>query len=459
MILLIAAAILLVAAIWLDHKIQRSDAMRLGAGDRPEPHLPTEVADYLRALDSNLNLPESDRADIRAELADHLTDSIAAIGAEGLESEQAVREALARLGSADELARQLTRAHQSPRRALAGAAGGVFEAGFGIAWGLVVGYLLAFLGYMAVAILVTTLLRAPIDFVSRLLPAFDTDTSRIGFNAAFFAGVMAFAVWMGARRGARATHRLSRRSMRTVSLVWAAAGAAALLWVVLFVYVAQQTWLTVLAELTIPIAFAFGALFKADRKILARGLPPLAAVGIVVALLVLPAVLLAGASWSSGSGSSYEVDMTAQMQAWDRVAPAWGNWETSGPPVSSEVGETADISVINQTYEIGDPAAITPFHDLRFELWRAVRYPAAPQQDDHDLIPDPAYSAPYATAPAVVSDGYLVARFDVSRVKTDRFLLFVTGTGPDGHRHRLNWPDPYFTTFSGTVWDWLTARS
>jgi hypothetical protein len=456
---LIVAAAVIVASIWLDRKIERSEPMR----DRPlegapADSLPAEGQAYLRQIDSSLELPASDRADIRAELADHVTDSIAAIKAEGMDEEHATHEALARLGSADEMARQLRRAHQSTRRALAGAAGGVFEAGVGVVWGTTLGFLLGFLGYVAVGILVSAVLRGPIDLVAARLPRFETDSYRLAFNSAFYAGVLAFACWMAARRGVRTTHLLSRRSIRVSSLLWAAVGGGALTWIVLFVYVAQQTWLTVAVELTIPIAFAFGALFRVDRPIRVRFQKPLSVL-VVLAVVVLPVLLLAVTSWSGESSSSYAVDMTAQMQAWDRVAPAWGNWETSGPPVSSNSGDHADIGVINETYEIGDPAALASLHDLRFELWRAVRYPAAPQEDDHDLIPDPAYPAPYAAAPAVVSDGYLVAHFDVSRVKTDRFLLFVIGTGPDGHRYRLTWPDPYFTTFSGTVWDWLTAGS
>jgi hypothetical protein len=454
---LIVVLFLLAAAYWLNRRIQSSEAMRDRPAGTPGATLPDQAREYLDRLDAELRLPAGDRADIRTEMADHLTDSIAAIEAEGLDEARAVREALARLGNANELARQLRRAHQSTRRALAGVGGGVFEAGVGAAWGLVLGYFLGLLGTLVVALLVSTVLKPPIDFMAARLPSIDTDSYRLATNSAFGLGIVSFACAIAARRGTRTAHLLSRRSLRTVSRVSAAAGSILLGCFVLFVYVAQQTWLTVAVELTIPFAFAAGALFRIDRQIGPR-IGKLAAVAIVVIAVALPVGLLMVATVSYSSTGGYSWDMTQQVRAWDRVAPPSGDWQ-DGPPVSSDSGGFDGESVVEAHYQVSDAAVVGSFHDLHYELWRAIHYPSAPAEVDSAVIPDPAETSAVATQPAVVVDGWLEARLDVSHSRNQRWLLFLVGIGPDGHRYRLNWPDPCFTFFRGTVWDWLTAGS
>jgi hypothetical protein len=90
---------------------------------------------FLDAVDAALGLPAEVRAEIRSELTDHLADSVAALEATGLTRAAAVSEALARLGRADDLGHHLRSAHQSTRRLLAGAAGGVWSAGVGVTQG------------------------------------------------------------------------------------------------------------------------------------------------------------------------------------------------------------------------------------------------------------------------------------------------------------------------------------
>jgi hypothetical protein len=112
--------------------------------------------------------------------------------------------------------------------------------------------------------------------------------------------------------------------------------------------------------------------------------------------------------------------------------------------------------------------ALSQFKDVRFEAWRAVRFDASP--DIAEWIPDPAYSAPYATAPADFNDvqfgaGRAQAEFDVGHVRTTEWIVFVTGIGPDGRRYRLNEPEfnmgggPLESSFTGTIWQWLTAST
>jgi len=108
-------------------------------GPPTELPLPREVEEYLGHLDGALSLPDEVRADIAAEMAGHFRDSIAAIVAEGLDRERAAREAMARMGNPTELAAELSRAHRTTRRLLAGAAGGVFHGALGVAVGSLAG--------------------------------------------------------------------------------------------------------------------------------------------------------------------------------------------------------------------------------------------------------------------------------------------------------------------------------
>jgi hypothetical protein len=107
---------------------------------------------------------------------------------------------------------------------------------------------------------------------------------------------------------------------------------------------------------------------------------------------------------------------------------------------------------------VADGASLTGFTNLRFEAWRAVHDGRAPDFS-LELVPNTAYSSPFAVRPASVRDGGLAVSFNMGHVRTTRWLVFLTGVGPDGHRYRLGWPDPWQTSFSGTIWDWVTTAS
>ena len=299
------------------------------------PLLPVAAAEYLEALDARLELPARDRIEIQDELAAHLADSIEAIMTEGLDEQHATREALARLGRPEELARQLETARRTTRRLLAGAAGGVFQAAGGLVWGWFLGWGLAFAGVIVAAILLSTLLKPPIDFLAPHLPGIDTSSMGQAIGPALSAAVVAFASWIAARHGVRAFVERSRRSPRAARRLCAIAGPLALTPIVLFGYTAPQSWLMVPAELAIPAAFALGA-YKFDTKVGIR-LPTWGKVLTVVAVIVLPIVALFPVSVSSGGTvTPVPVDASAQQAALDRVAPAWGG--NVGSVVGSESG-------------------------------------------------------------------------------------------------------------------------
>ena len=453
--------------------------MRRPAAEQPtgrptEPPLPHEVEEYLGNLDGALTLPAQVRAEIAAEMADHFRDSIAAIGAEGLDADRAAREAIARLGNPAELAAELNRAHRTTRRLLAGAAGGVFPATLGAAGGLLLGIAIVAAALCGSAVVTGTLLRPPTEFLYAGLPALRAAMAGLPMVTALLAWASCVAAFVAARRGVAVSTRISRRTGATVRRVWAIAGFATLFVAAVFVVSAPQNLVSVLSLLAVPFAFAIGALTSSTPRItLGRG-------KVVAAICVLAILSVSFArnvpAWSGPPPSVADTPQAhaAQLREFDRVAPAWAY--VDGRPVLAEGGGLWGSGVIRQavgTWDSGPwstdgPGArvLSQFTDIRFEAWRAVRFDASP--DIAEWIPDPAYSAPYATAPAdfnTVQFGpaHAEVEFDVGRVRTTEWIVFVTGTGPDGRRYRLNEPEYYLgggyleSSFTGTIWQWLTA--
>jgi hypothetical protein len=149
------------------------------------------------------------------------------------------------------------------------------------------------------------------------------------------------------------------------------------------------------------------------------------------------------------ASSSY--DNGQQTAALNKIAPAWsgdvgleGRWGAIGG------------SVVDETWEIRDLRALSGLRDIRFELWRAVPVAGTPDWQQA-WLPDPRYLAPFATEPADVSSGSFTANFDVGHVKTTRWLVLLTAVATDGIRYRVDWRSESPTSFSGTIWDWVTA--
>ncbi len=425
--------------------------------------LPVEAQEYLSQLDSALGLPADIRADIRAELGDHLQDSIAAIEAEGLEQDRATREALARLGRPAELARQMRHAHQTTRRLLAGAAGGVFQAGLGVVYG----YIWSLVLFVLAALLLGTILRPPVEFLAERLPEWPPAFGPLYTAAVPLALMSLLPAFFAGRWSVRALMRGSRRPSAQTARWWALGGTLAIAWYVVFGLTAEQGWLAVPLELLIPIAFAVGALWRTHRTMfLPRWRVP---VGLVAGTLVV--VLVAGVAGVSVSatGASGATSYEKSDSAYDRLGPEWqGDLGLNGFNGTYSSWNTRYAPVIVAGWDISDPSAVAGFKDLRFEAWRASQFPGAPDWVE-DFIPAPGYSAPFATQPAVgvtyaaVEAGGLTtdyaaftARFDMGHARTNRWLVVLTGVAPDGIRYRLAM-EPARTSFSGTVWDWLRA--
>jgi uncharacterized membrane protein len=452
--------------------MHESDASHDPSPNSDETPLPAEVDEYLSRLGAGLDLPAAVRAEIASEMADHIRDSIEAIESEGLEPDRAAREAIARLGNPKDLAAELTRAHRTTRRLLAGAAGGVFQATLGAAGGVLLGIVIVAVVWLESAVVAGTLLNPLTQLVFAGLPALRAALGGLEALTALLAWVACVAAFVAARRGVAVSTRISRRSAAAVRRIWAVAGFAMLFVAVVFVVPAPQNLISVLSLLAVPFAFAAAALTNSTPRISLSRRKVVAAIAVLAILSTSYARNVP--AWR---GPLPEVADTpqahaAQFREFDRVAPAWTYID--GHPVLAEGGGLWGSGVISQTVGIWDvepwapgPAAhmLSQLKDVRFEAWRAVRFDAA--RDLPEWIPDPAYAAPYATVPADFNSGPFYtgqaqAEFYVGDVRTTEWIVFVTGTGPDGRRYRLNepeWHDMLRSSFTGTIWQWLTAAA
>ena len=437
--ILVLVMVLLVWAILGQRELsalgKRAEARRQELAQRIEPQLPPEALDFLARLDAHLDLSTYMRAEVRAEMADHLSDSIAAIAAEGLDPGAATREALARLGRPEELARQLRRAHLTTRRLLAGAAGGVWSAGIGAVQGYVVAATIALLALITF----TVALRHVIHI---------DDPNQLALGTVFGAALAWVPASVAGRRAVRACSEISGRPTAQLGRWWALGGLFVLGWLVMFVTTVQQSWLVAPFELAIPLAFAAGALVRVEARFPAiRG--RWVAISAVAILLVGTVGLQT--SGVSSSGSSWDWTYTDDSIGWNHVAP------------SADLSVILDYSEVwgaAPTIDVQDPAMLSPYHDLRLEAWRATAYPGAPSGLMLGLL-DTSYSTPYATAPAVVgADGTIDDHLNVSHSRTSRWWIFLTGVAGNGQRYWLGYRPIYFERdFTGTIWDWLTASS
>jgi hypothetical protein len=455
---LIATCVLLAWAIYARATLSRhgrsQEARRQALDSRTEGPLPPEALDYLTTVHARLELPVETRREVRAELADHLSDSIAAIQAEGQDAGFATREAIARLGRADDLARDLSRTHQSTQQLLAGAAGGVWSAGIGA----LQGYIFAVTIFLLLAILFAIGLRPAVDFVVTHVIRPNVDPHELGFGTAL-AGMLAWpAAFVAGRRGVQASAEISGRSAARLGRWWALAGLLGLGWLLMFVVTVQQSWLVVAFELVIPIAFAAGALFRVDSHLPSVGGRwfAVAAAVLVVASIVLGMVATTRSGSSGGSG--WDTSYTDDSIGWNHVAP---HWSDDSMQFLVDGQSLVDGGVAAPTaIQVANAPALASFRDLRVEAWRAGPYPGAPSDVFVGLL-DISYNAPFATAPAAVGpQGVIEGHLNLSHSRTERWWIFLTGIAPDGQRYWLGIrPDFVYTQFSGTIWDWLTASN
>ena len=423
-----------------------------GAGAAIDP-----IAAYLDRMSGELALPAADVADVRAELADHLQDSIASLEAEGMGRESAIREALGRLGPAAELGRQIHAAHQSTRRLLAGAGGGVFAAGGGFVLGYIAG------GFMVSAVIIGLAAVSGVLMLLGLhLPNLLSDTRGLGGNAMITVLATAIAAYAATRYAIRTSASVSHRTPRTIAVVWAVIGGLGFgLWA-LFGLHGYQTWYIVAAELLIPMAAVAGAFWRVERGLPQAGRAVLAAG--LVAFIVLPLGLLAVAGGASVTVSSPGEATSFQMSDLhlDTVAPmAPTKWLPEQDVISGDfaVDYAADLTVVTASRFSAEPATLpiqpllANWRDIRFEAWHAISIdlPGPGGIDTH-------YTSPFAVQPATLHGDSLAASFPFQKYRdAGSWWVVLTAVGPDGRRYRLDIGGGDYTSFSGTAWEWLTA--
>ena len=447
---------LLIAAVWLVRRSER----RLGAG--PDAHaaptqlatdVTSEITAYLDRMTGELALPAADVAEVRAELADHLQDSIASLEAEGLDRDSAIREALGRLGPAAELGRQLRMAHQSKRRLLAGVGGGVFAGGGGFVLGYLGGIMLALFAALALA-LATPLLAA----VGLRLPDITSgDHSGNAVNSIFLAVATAIAAGAATRYAVRTSASLSRRTPRSVSVFWAVGGGLGFGWWAIFGMRGAQSWPSVAIELCVPLVAVVAAFVRIERS-----MPHVGRWALFVGLV---AVVGSGLLFAvAGSVSSSVINTIGEQPDLhlDSVAPAapaaWfpedvnfgGGWGSDSASGGTQVS-------LELNPDLGGPAIaaiLANWREVRFEAWHAL------PMDMPGLLAgiDTRYSSPIEVQSASLSDTSFEAVFHLERFRdSGSWWIVLTAVGPDGHRYRLESGMGGDARFNGSAWDWLTA--
>ncbi|HEX7491801.1 MAG TPA: permease prefix domain 1-containing protein [Candidatus Limnocylindrales bacterium] len=459
----LAIVILLpVGAIKLVRRSERRLNWQPNDDGRPDseasPTQPHEVSAYLDRLTSTLSLPAADAAEVRAELADHIADSIESLEAEGLDREKAIRESLARLGSPTELGDQIRAAHQSTRRLLAGAGGGIFAAG----GGFVIGYFTGF----AIAIGVFLLGAACVGLLSlagvRLFILEENQNSLI--NSLLIPTAFIFAAAYATRYAVRVCAGLSRRAPRSVAVFWASTSAIVFgIWAI-FGLSGPMSWPAVVAYLCVPIVAFTAAFFRIERPLLhvSRN-AVLAGIGGFL-IVILGAGLLFAATGSAESGNTTLTTIAiAHTQGPTRGslppdAPA--EWVPQGSIMGggvrmADTGGDLYSAITDQQAPVSMATALTNWHDLRFEAWHWI----VSSGPNDAFGADTRYSSPAVTLPAEVHPTWIQAIFHLDHLRDQGpWEVILTGIGPDGQRYEIaDCGGGMNTQFHGSVWDWITA--
>jgi hypothetical protein len=448
-----------IAAVWLVRRSERRLDPRQGDSRPPIAPGPdgAPISTYLDRVTSAMALPAADVADVRAELIDHLEDSISTLESEGFGHEDAVREALGRLGPPAELGRQLGAAHQSTRRLLAGAGGGVFTAAGGFVLGYMGGIALAYLLLIAGALCIGLLTLVGIATPNLM---YDQNAT---VNSLMEATTLLVAAFVATRYAVRTSAGLSRRSPRSVAVFWAIAAALVFGWLAIFGWHGQQSWPGVIAFLLVPLVAVAAAWVRIERPMphVVRWSSILGLGGVFVVGLSL--ILLLGMTVSSSgptNGSLSPLIATGPPDYhFDIVAPpapdAWNpQGSISGGGMRSDTsGGELYSAITDQNAAVPMTTVLSYWHDLRFEAWHSL-----PDDPSTGFGLDTKYSEPFAVLPAEIHPTWLQAVFHLERLRDAGFFQVVlTGVGPDGKRYMLDDCGGGESSFNGSVWDWLTA--
>jgi uncharacterized membrane protein len=389
---------------------------------------------YLDQVAGRLRLPDDEASGVLEELRGHLAESAAGLVGEGLTTDQAERESIARLGSPGELADGIRTARQTRRRMLAAAGAGIIAATSGLFWG----YLFAVALITVASVVTTILISIGLQVLHLSSPGWQPATDLLSVPFALF--VPGYA----AHRMVGAVSAGSGRPIRTIQRPIALVGAGLLAIVFVFVVRSELNPVKVLTALFFPIGFATGAMLARDgRSVRLRHLPGR---WVVTTFLIstLTLTFLAASTLEINPPDEYPVNDGASRigaPALEVLGDGWLEQSSTG------LGFTSDVSLTPTP-----PNLLDGWRDLRLEAW-----PVVDRVGPIDVVGDHAAGA----APMARDEfGSYGAQLDVGASKVQRwYVIATTGIAPNGNRYVLTGPDGPVPSrpWTGTVWEYLTT--
>jgi hypothetical protein len=394
---------------------------------------------FLTDVANRLALPDDVRAGVLAELEAHLDDATEDLIAEGRDPSQAEGEAVARLGSASGLARELARAHRSPGQLFAAAGAGTWTALRDGMLGTLLGWLFVVVGTIAA--------MATVSAGGRML-GIQVD---VGFDSAWNTVLTALGLHIGALfSGAAAVRAAARSGWRLATEVrpWVmAAGAVAWAWITIVSVQEPLNWVSTIVLALVPGSFLAGASFEQLRPPRAR---VLARILLIVAVLAFGLTAAVGVIGGSGGTQSYQWNET--QHGYEMIAP-WWQAPGSGDRMlfASEGAGWRAPGLLSVNLDAEDAQSLGRFHGFRLEAWRA------PKPTDGWHL-EAGQRAPFATAQVTVDGTTLSGAIRFNRTPGVTWAeVVLTGIGPGHQRYLLTSFGPQQTEFHGSVWDWFVA--
>ena len=321
---------------------------------------------YLEALEAALDLPASERADIRDEVEAHLRDARAEAISDGAADETAATDAIRRFGDPVTLASELTRARRRGSTLLAAAGAGTWAAAGAAVRGFILGIALIATMLGAAGVLTAIAYRAGI-IGTWSIPDW-------GWYTVVWAPALWFAAWQGARALVTVLANRTHRRAERVRPIAAIVGGLAVAWLSLAWLQAPQNLGSVVVLGLVPLVFVVAAITGSDREIersrAARraSLALFATVVVAVPLLV----ILAGTPVETGLTSVGSVRPYPSMEA---LLAAQG-FRHARPLRARSTGvrhrRLAERSRRGPGDSSANAAVVTArWRDLRVEAWRS----------------------------------------------------------------------------------------
>jgi hypothetical protein len=396
-------------------------------------------------------MPADAEREVLDELRAHLDDARGALETEGLDPDRAEREAMARLGSPDALGDDLRRTHQTRRRLLAAAGGGIWD-----------GFKDAITGYIVGIIVVLIIFMILANVAQRLLgPASVTWVVGRGLETTYTGSLLAIAAWWGARGFVRSMSRRSFRRAAAIRVPVAIAGAA-LFSLPLLVSPLHYSWAGVLAMLAIPVSWAVAAgttseLGRRSRWNIGRPSPRLLGAGVIAVFCISLALSAISPITSTSNPSAAADEALARLpdqrhwvaRGYTVVAPTvidlhHSNWEATAFP-----DRNGNVALIMRY----DTIDWDEFADLRAEAWSAL------PTDGWIRTLDPGASRPYAEVPLKPWEATAAIVPVGSEPGVVAYLLFVTGIDRStDKRVAIGFPESEDVAFTGTIVDWFARQ-